>query len=153
MKSLDLGTCIKSSDKQVLFQNDLCLNICGNMVGKICNKGCMNAYAAVQGMTTIKNSEVENVLVDAVVINNGETLTTLIYPLVKSAEQLENEKNHLMTFGLTKSEIIIFSLVMKGIKNVNIQKELFISKATLKTHLNNIYKKLPEDFHQYKNRH
>lgn len=112
----------------------------------------MSSYAAVFGMTLIKNSGVDNSMVDAVVINNGKTLTTLIYPLTKSEEELKKAKAKLMSFGLSKSELNIFLLVMSGKKNSEIQKELFISKPTLKTHLNNIYKKLPERYQQYKKR-
>lgn len=152
MEESKLGTCVKNSEKEVLFQNEICLNSCGDMMGQVCTKGCMSSYAPIPGMTLIKNSEVDNGLVDAVVVNDGKTLTTLIYPHSKSEEEIRKERAKLLSFGLSKSEITIFLLVMMGKRNSQIQKELFISKATLKTHLNNIYKKLPESFQEYKKR-
>ena len=44
---------------------------------------------------------------------------------------------------LTKKEVEIAEQVVEGKPNVEIQDALFISKSTLKTHLNNIYKKIP----------
>lgn len=152
MNDLELGTCVKTMEKEVLFQNELCIEICGDQKGQVCLKGCMTSYAAVFGMTLIKNLGVDNAMIDAVVINNGKTLTTLQYPLTKSEDELKKAKAKLMAFGLSKSELNIFLLVMSGKKNSEIQKELFISKPTLKTHLNNIYKKLPERYQQYKKR-
>jgi predicted DNA binding protein len=156
MNELELGTCIKNLNREVLSQNDLCLKTCGEMVGTVCSKGCMSSYSQISGMTLIKNSIVDNNTVDAVVINDGKTLTTLIYLSAKSEEEIEAEiiveKNRLTAFGLSKSEITVFVLVLQGRKNSQIIKELFISKATLKTHLNNAYKKLPEYYQQYKNR-
>lgn len=152
MDEMEIGTCIKDKEKVVLFQNNICLHTCGNMEGKICTKGCMESYAAVPGMTLIKNSEVDNKLVDAVVINDGKTLTTLLYEHTPSELDLKKEKAKLLSFDLSKSELTIFLLVLMGKRNTQIEKELFISKATLKTHLNNIYKKLPENYQQYKMR-
>lgn len=152
MENTKLGTCIKNTEKEVLFQNEICLNACGDMKGQVCTKGCMSSYAPIPGMTLIKNSEVDNGIVDAVVINDGKTLTTLLHLNTKSEEETKKERAKLLSFGLSKSEITIFLLVMQGKKNSQILKDLFISKATLKTHLNNIYKKLPESFQQYKKR-
>lgn len=151
-ENLEIGTCIKNADKKVLFQDSLCLKVCGDMRGEACHKGCMSNYVSISGMTLIKNSEVENRLVDAVVINNGESLTTLIYPCIIDEEKQMAEVEKLIAYGLSKSEVAIFSMVMLGQKNEQIRKTLFISKPTLKTHLNNIYKKLPDSYQQYKSR-
>lgn len=151
-----LGVCLKTKEKKVLYQNESCLNTCGDMQGQICNKGCMESYAPVSGMSLMKNYCVANGpqidLVDAVVINHQDTLTTLLYHHDYSAKEDTQLKEELLSFGLTKSELAIFLRVQKGMKNSDIIKEFFISKSTLKTHLNNIYKKLPEAFQHYKKR-
>ena len=152
MNQLEIGKCIKSHEREVLFQDELCIKSCGDMGGKVCTKGCMSSYAPIPGMTLMKNTEVDGTIIDAVVINDGKKLTTLLYLYPKSEEDLIKERAKLCSFGLTKSELNLFQLVMMGKRNVQIQKELFISKATLKTHLNNIYKKLPESYQQYKKR-
>ncbi len=153
MDELKIATCIKDRNKKVLYQDELSVSLCGNLVGQVCDKGCMKAYACIPGMTLIKNSIVEENSVDAVVVNNGQTLTTFVYPHVESVFEWEAEREKLVEHGLTKSEVVLFLMVMQGKSNVAIAKELYISKATLKTHLNNIYKKLPLEYEQFKNRH
>lgn len=150
----ELGVCLKTKDKTVLYQNESCLKTCGNMQGQVCTKGCMESYAPVPGMSLLKNYCVDGGTVDAVVINHQDSgeLTTLLYHHNNSAEEEKKMHDLLVASGLSKSELAIFSRVMKGAKNSDIIKELFISKSTLKTHLNNIYKKLPESFQQYKKR-
>lgn len=152
MNDLEIGICIKNMDKEVLFQNDLCIKSCGMMVGKICTHPCMSEYSPISGMSLYKNTIIDNMSFDAVVINDGEKLTTLLHLNKKSEEEKQKEKEKLLAFGLSKSETAIFLLVLDGKKNSQIIKELFISMSTLKTHLNNIYKKLPENYQQYKNR-
>lgn len=152
MENLQLGLCKKNSDRKVIFQDEICLSICGNVTGQVCDKGCMSGYVPIHGMTLVKNSSVENSVVDAVVINDGSSITTLLYSNARAPEEIQADEKKLVTYGLSKSEIVIFLLVMKGKMNSQIQKDLFISKATLKTHLNNIYKKLPENYQQYKKR-
>lgn len=45
-------------------------------------------------------------------------------------------------FGLTPRELEVLTLLPKGMKSVQIAAELFISEATVKTHLSSIYRKL-----------
>lgn len=162
MKDLnkELGICIKKINQEVISQNDVCKNSCGDMVGKICEKGCMTNHVLstnaetglAEGMTLVKNSIVDDSIVDAVVINDGETLTTITYSLEGKMKSVQHVQEELKNFGLTKSELTIFTMVLQGSKNSQICKTLFISKPTLKTHLNNIYKKLPENWQHYKKR-
>ena len=152
MENLEIGICIKNTSKEVIFQNEICIKTCGDMRDQICNKGCMAFYVETPGMWLLKNSEVDDTQVDAVVINDGKTLTTLLYPRTQTEDELRDAEEKLTFFGLSKSEVTIFLLVMAGKKNRDILKQLFISKSTLKTHLNNIYKKLPDSYHKYKNR-
>lgn len=155
----EFGICVKNQDKTVLYQNDLCKSICTDMTGKVCDKGCMQNFtcalptSAVEGMSLIKNSHMNDRVVDAVVINNGDNLTTLLYPLDKKYDYDQEQLAIFKKFGLTKSEINIFQKVIRGESNSEIAKSLFVSKATIKTHLNNIYKKLPKEWHVFKSRH
>lgn len=150
---LGLGLCIKDKEKRVIFQDQKCTHSCGDMQGQICNKGCMESYAALPGISLIKNSQVNDGTVDAVVINDREQLTTLLYyHQEKNNDDDKLMKARLISFGLTNGELAIFLRVLKGARNADIQKEFFISKATLKTHLNNIYKKLPDSFQIFKKR-
>ena len=46
------------------------------------------------------------------------------------------------TYSLTKRELEVLSLMAKGYSNDEIKNELFLSKATVLTHICNIYQKL-----------
>lgn len=154
----ELGICVKDLEGRVLEQNDNCIGKCKYLVGEICNKGCMANYeknslkSFQNGMTLFKNIEVDNGLVDAVIINNQNTITTLLYDQGNRKNLIEEDIRELENCNLTKSEMVIINFVLNGLKNKEIMKKLFISEATLKTHLNNIYKKLPAKWQLLKNR-
>jgi hypothetical protein len=145
-----LGVCVKDNHRTVLFQNTLCLDKCGNKVGSVCEGRCLQKYdefcldkkASVEGFRHFPKLSLENGVADVVMVNDGSQLLTLLYPLEnKHREKMEyyRQKN------LTKSELNIVSLLLEGLSNAQIVQRLFISKATLKTHINNIYKKIPRE--------
>lgn len=145
-----LGLCVKDQEKRVLFQNDNSVKTCGLMVGQVCGKTCMRLYHQVEecsaiseGMKLFKGTDVEGHKVDALIVNDGQTITTLLYSLDEDQDKFIKQEAFFKQKGLTKSELRIMQMVMQGMTNAAIAEKLFISKATLKTHLNNIYKKLP----------
>lgn len=147
-KAIQQGLCLKDAAQIVLSQNEVSARLCGDMVGQRCEKGCMKSFSQSQqdplfklGIHPMKNIEVDQQIVDAVVIFDGESITTHLYPL----DELNEQKLALMREkGLSKTELNVMSHVLKGSNNEEISKKLYISKVTLKTHLNNIYKKLPQ---------
>ncbi|QDK38030.1 helix-turn-helix transcriptional regulator [Bdellovibrio sp. NC01] len=145
-----LGVCIKDQNKTVLFQNGASLKMCGNLTGQVCGKACMKLYHQVeecsaisQGMKLFKNTDLDGSKVDAMIVNDGNNITTFLYPLDENQDKYQKQEEYFVEKGLTKSEIRIMQMVLQGMTNAEIAEKLFISKATLKTHLNNAYKKLP----------
>ena len=103
----------------------------------LCNEACPSR---AEGAQLFANKTIKNQYVDMVLLNNGENIVTLIYPVNdKHSKELEYFRDK----GLSKREREIVEMVVRGMTNSEIVKTLEISKATLKTHLNNIYKKLP----------
>ena len=49
---------------------------------------------------------------------------------------------------LTKRELEVLRLIAKGYSNKEIQKELFISISTVRSHISNLYQKLSIDEYQ-----
>ena len=153
-----LGICVKDLNKKVIRQNDICLNICGQKVNDICLEGCMKNYntdlpsALKDGMTLFQNVDNNGNIIDTVVINDGKNLTTLIYNKNQQNHLIQQNLEEMKNYGLTKSELIIVGMKLNGKKNKEIAQTLFISDTTLKTHLNNIYKKLPEKWQLIKNK-
>jgi DNA-binding CsgD family transcriptional regulator len=95
-----------------------------------------------RGFEVFRNVAVDGKTVDAVMIDDGEKLTTVLYD---RAELIEKQLEVLKPFRLSKSEQVIAEKYLQGFSNADIAEQLFISRATLRTHLNNIYKKLPSD--------
>jgi ATP/maltotriose-dependent transcriptional regulator MalT len=144
-----MGLCVKDGTGVVLHQNKHCLQSCGNQISKICSTGCMklrsvsgSCAAFNEGVQLFRSEELGGEYYDLVLIDNGSSLTTLLYPLDK---KYRKEIEFLSQFHLSPRELEIVSYLIRFEKNSDIAKELKISKATLKTHLNNIYRKLPFD--------
>jgi DNA-binding CsgD family transcriptional regulator len=128
------AVCIKDSNGKVLMQNKLCSEICGDYSNKTCEKGCMELYAKD------KSQQWHNW--GSRVYNNKflhDYLITFLQPL---------KARYSMAFAyyedkkLTKREMIVIRYLVQGVSNREICEQLSISKATLKTHLNKIYKKV-----------
>ncbi len=144
------GICIKSKNAVVEFQNQKCFDLCGDQLNKKCEKGCMLRYAKSKAdpafdhsYKIIKNMESNDALVDAIIINDGQNITTL---LLEKNPAVEEQMIQISRFKLSNSEMNVMEKYLLGFSNDEISKQLFISNATLRTHLNNIYKKIPEAY-------
>ncbi len=143
-----LGICIKTLDRHIRFQNKRCIELCGSVPeGKECTQGCMKHYKSGvgdvsfdQGLRLVRNVEVPLGRADAVIINDGVDITTFLF----DKQELVNRRiAYLETFHLTPTELEVMRNVLAGMTNQEVADALFISKGTLRTHLNNIYKKIP----------
>ncbi|UOF01876.1 response regulator transcription factor [Bdellovibrio reynosensis] len=145
-----LGVCIKDQQRCVIFQNSRSKKLCGEIVGAVCQKTCFKLLSEVAECTPVtecinvfKKVSVEGKTVDVVMIDDGEKITTLLHEVFEEPDSDVKREAFYVSKGLTKSEIRIMKMVHQGSTNAQIAEKLFISKATLKTHLNNIYKKIP----------
>lgn len=151
-----VGVCIKDKESRVIFQNKLCMLHCGDQKNKICQKGCMlgddrrSPEALKQGIHYKRNIESDIGKIDSVLIEDGETITTLFYDLALKDKIYYNDIQMINNHGFTKSETFILRELLSGATKVEIAKKFFISIATVKTHINNIYKKLPENWKSLK---
>lgn len=93
-----------------------------------------------QGLRLFRNVEVPLGRADAVIINDGVELTTLLF---EKQELIKRQVAYLASFSLTPTEVEVMRKVLVGMKNQEVADALYISKSTLRTHLNNIYKKIP----------
>ena len=144
-----IGICIKSKNTSVEYQNSKCQEICGNQFGQKCEKGCilqLNADKAGQmpqsGFRLYRNMAIDNQIVDCIIAQDGEKIVTF---LLNGQEFILNQLNLLKKYSLSASELTIIKKFLEGYSNSEIAAQSFISKSTLRTHLNNIYKKLPAE--------
>ncbi|MBP88651.1 MAG: helix-turn-helix transcriptional regulator [Planctomycetaceae bacterium] len=112
-----------------------------------CEKGCMLCYrcdvhdpSREEGTQYYPSQLIDGEYFDVLFLHDGENLTTLLYPLKR--KQAADAKR-MVDYDLTKREQEIVRLIIAGHSNSDIASKLFVSKATVKKHVNNIYKKLP----------
>lgn len=144
-----IGVCIKNHDGFILERNEVVQKTCGNLCGQVCLEKVReslhvkeNSEIHLTGFNTFhKICTYENHIADIVISEVDGKLVTLIYPL---DEEIKETLQKYETYNLTRSEHKIISRLILGHSNQAIADALFISKSTLKKHLNNIYKKIPE---------
>ena len=141
-----IAVCVKDSDGQVLEQNALCRSLCGDCQGRVCTKGCMELYADDDtqqwpqwGSRVYKNNRVNDDFFDVTLLCSDRHIVTFLQPL---KEQYAKALRYYRECGLTRRETDVVSLLIRGISNADICSRLSISRATLRTHLNNIYRKV-----------
>ncbi len=141
-----IGICVKSPDGTVQSQNKTCKEICGDQKSKICTEGCMALYkkniegTSCIGTQTFRAQNTGDSLYDIVMLNDGEQLITILCLL---NEKHKTDIEYFKQFGLTGRELEIVGLVIQGNTNKEVSEKLFISKSTIKSHLNSIYRKIP----------
>jgi DNA-binding CsgD family transcriptional regulator len=145
LEASNIAVCVKDRNKRVLSQNDYCRELCGDRCGEQCEIGCMELYASDRnqqwkewGSRVYRNSFMHGGFFDVTLLCSSESLITFLQPL---KDRYEMALACYRDKGLTKRETEVVSLTIRGVSNPEICKALSISKATLRTHLNNIYHK------------
>jgi len=140
------GICIKSRDWIIQQQNAGCISICGNQIGKLCHDTCWRLTRSNSlgeenevGIKAFKSKGFRENACDLAMVFQEDRITSLLCPLTEKAEK---ESLVLRTKGLTNREIEVFQLRKRGFKNIEIENELGITRATLKTHIGHILKKI-----------
>ena len=141
-----IAVCVKDAEQRILQQSEHCQAICGPHAGERCQVGCMELYAADQsqqwrrwGSRVYKNSLIHGAFYDVTVICSDKHIITFLQPL---DEQYDKALAFYAGMGLTRRESEIIVLTVQGVSNPTIRDRLCISHATLRTHLNHIYRKL-----------
>jgi DNA-binding CsgD family transcriptional regulator len=131
----------------VIAQNDSCRKVCGNMAGKICSKGCMQQLNEMppeslkaNSFITLKNVLPDEGVINALMLNNNGFVTTLVFDITKNVDE---QLLAIEPYGLTYTEGQIVRMMLEGATNAEIVKKFRIARSTLKSHINNIYRKLP----------
>lgn len=131
--------CFRNSELIVMEQNELSTQTCGNMIGQFCKSDCTRGCTSLCGPELLKNMSINESAfhITTMPLNNGIlTVGTPASNEFQQAMHTFNEKN------LTPREIEVALEIIKAQSNKAIEEKLAMSKATLKTHINNIYKKL-----------
>jgi DNA-binding CsgD family transcriptional regulator len=142
------SVCVLTPGREVHYQNRACLSLCGDYRGGNCPQACAYSCGADpakplcgEGMRFFPNARIGGNQFDALFVNHGSRRMVVLHPLERKHERL---LVRFRTKGLSPREMEVVELGLKGFTNERIGRELGISPSTLKTHLNNIYRKFPE---------
>lgn len=138
---LGVVLCVRDQGGVVKTQNISCQLFCGNRVGEVCHSGC-NYF--------LSGSEKEGIKIYKNVIINDEACDLVFVRLMKekiSIIELHKKKfEEIFTLlcqqGLSKSEERILKMKVAGFRVREIARLLFISEATVKSHLLHAYQKI-----------
>ena len=145
-----LGICLKNRSKKIIFQNVLCKQICGNKMRQLCGncafpspkqRSLLEPRSSTSS-TRNPNRYISNQLCDVHQFIEKKNKELILFKPIQY-----NPASYLALFRLNKftnREIEIGLFIIENKSNAEIQKQLNISKSTLKTHLNHIYQKLPD---------
>jgi DNA-binding CsgD family transcriptional regulator len=141
----DIAVCVKDEQKKILLQNERCRQICGDHLGRTCEQGCMELFARDRfqqwkdwGMRVYRNSVIYGSFNDVTLLCSKDRIITFLQPL---KDKYEKALAYYREKGLTRRESEVIALTIQGSSNTDICECLSISRATLRTHLNNIYRK------------
>ncbi len=150
VQSEDVGAClIDLNSRKVVFQNKSCQAVCGLQKGAACTRelfgfcGGREEFSFIKAEMRLSHCEQteKGESFDVVSIRNKNHTLVLLYPLEK---QLQIEEAFFCGMGLTERQLEIIRLIARKKNNSEICGELGITQNTLRTHLKNIYRKIPD---------
>lgn len=156
--SNSIGICIKNKSSIVTYQNITCKNHCGDQINNVCQKGCMLAYSAESPESIKQGVHYRGIIdsdvgpIESIVIEDNQCITTIFYDLKNKKVAIQEDLDNLKDISLTNSELTILNEILAGKTKTEIAKALFVSLSTIKNHINNLYKKLPQNWDKLKDR-
>lgn len=140
--------CVLKTGREVVYQNQTCRKLCGNNSRNSCPQSCIISCEKVMkrkiprdGMHYFSNTKVGKEYFDVFFFHDSGYRVVILQPL---RQKYDTWVKRFTNRGLSRRELDVAKLGLQGLTNSQIIKKLGISRATLKTHLNNIYKKVPE---------
>jgi DNA-binding CsgD family transcriptional regulator len=93
------------------------------------------------GNRTYKNCFLHERYFDVTLLCSNSHLVTILQPL---EEKQAIAKEYYRKMGLSKREMEVVAHAIAGLSNTEISEKLHIANATLRTHLNNAYRKIDD---------
>lgn len=134
----NLGICVKNIQGNILSQNEVCKKICIQN----CQLQCMNDVGEL-GISSKKTIIHQDSYYENISINTGAEIITYLCPI---DEKVKTFFLKIKEFKLTKKEMEVIRQKILCECNKEVSLKLKVSESTLHTHLNNIYKKLPNTY-------
>lgn len=137
----DIGICTRNRDNLIVFQNDTCRAVCPKHTGQTCRRCSSALKSSINGIHKLRFHYINAHVTDVAVTVTDTQQNTIFYILDSLVNELENL---IASSDLTPREGHVARYILEMKSNTDIQAELGISHATLKTHINRIYQKVPQ---------
>lgn len=142
----DVGVCVVGKDGKVTFQNNSCKQSCADVCGSECTEKnvllCRYASSFQEGTVRIPMQSINGRYFDILGIVLPDCKMIYLIPVQneKIARAREIEES-----ALTCKEKEVAALMIAGFSRENIAAVLNVSENTIKTHIKNIYSKIPAE--------
>lgn len=142
LSQIDIGICFKTNDK-ITSQNQASADLCGNKQAATCKDCSDKSLPEIRKKGTklrykIFESDVRVVLSH----QKGKEEVVILSPA--DSDITKTILKFLKTPNLTSQEQEVLKLICEGYTNDEIMAILFISKSTLKTHINHLHQHIPD---------
>jgi DNA-directed RNA polymerase specialized sigma24 family protein len=137
--------CRRDAVGRVTGQSEACARICSNRIGDHCKDRCalhIDYETTWSGKKTklVSGRVIGDQAFDIVFAPDAEGATTILFKVDRPVRPDFMQMLH--DYALTKREFIVAKMIEQGFTNRGISERLYISLATVKTHINRIYSKL-----------
>lgn len=142
-----LGICHRNLQGVVDQQNEVVVDYCGSREGEVCENTCSQKLREKFTAAEIEKGQLFHLGIcrfsqgtgELVVLKGDDGWKTYFQTSKLTAAEIEKLVNE---DTLSPREGEIAKLIIAGFSNNEVASQLFISKPTVRTHLNNIYKKI-----------
>ena len=139
-----VGVCVINNDGVVIYQNTLVASSCSDICGKECkaksNILCKYVDSFSKGTVRIPIQQIHGKYYDVIGVSMKDCRMVYLVPIQNDKVELLQE---LEVIALTSKEKEVAALMIAEFSREEIARVLHVSENTIKTHVKNIYAKIP----------
>jgi DNA-binding CsgD family transcriptional regulator len=144
LNNTGVGVCVINNDGIVIYQNDLVASSCANTCGKECTAKnhilCKYVDSFTEGTVRIPIQQIHGKYYDVIGVGMKDYRMVYLVPIQSDKVDLLQE---LEASALTSKEKEVAALMIAEFSREEIARVLHVSENTIKTHIKNIYLKIP----------
>jgi len=145
-----IGVCVVNNEGLVTYQNAAVATACADVCGKECNEKnhllCRYVDAFTEGTVRIPIQMIHGKYYDILGVVLKDQRMIYLIPIQNDKVEIVRE---LETSSLTAKEKEVAALMIADFSRENIARVLNVSENTIKTHIKNIYTKIPARVNEF----
>ncbi len=144
LNNTGVGVCVINNDGVVIYQNAIVASSCSDICGKECNAKnhilCKYVDSFTVGTVRIPIQQIHGKYYDVIGVGMKDYRMVYLVPIQNNKVELLRE---LDASALTSKEKEVAALMIAEFSREEIARVLHVSENTVKTHIKNIYLKIP----------